>query len=194
MRLKHTVSKKHKNRTTHNTRRRNRHTSVGVRRQRIIPSDGLLSKNTKTKRKVRFSKVAGGGCGCESNSPVSKFFIGGNGGVTTNALLALPANNYYPLNDYSKDPNYLVVSSGQTGNFVRTGGSRRRKMETPTRRRNSQKPRTVKGGGFVSDASALLTPAISATMVGASSYGLGGTTWTPPPYTMYNSTNPPPSA
>jgi hypothetical protein len=190
MRLKHTVSKK--------TRK---------------------NKN-KSHKKVRSQKRRGGGCGCESSNTVGKFFIGGT--PTTNALLALPANNYYPLNDYSKDPNYLVVSSGQTGNFVKTGGKRRNHRFSRTNKRTGKHntitfdgkpslviPRTptkllrrfsgvltkrVSGGGYVSDATTLMTPAISATMVGASSYGLGGTSFTPPPYSMYSATNPPPSA
>jgi len=164
MRLKHTVSKK--NRKTRN----------------------------KTYKKVRFQKRRGGSCGCESSNPVGKFFIGGT--PTTNALLTLPANNYYPLNDYSKDPNYLVVSSGQTGNYVKTGGKRRKnKQLAKTNKRNGKnKRRSVKGGGYVSDVTALVSPAISATMVGANSFGLNGTSFTPPPFSMYSATNPPPSA
>ncbi len=191
MRLKHTVSKKHKKHRKNGSVRKTERSIHKVNSDGVRSTGGRLSsKNTKTKRKVHFSKVTGGGCGCESTSPMSKFFIGGSAGVTTNSLLALPANNYYPLNDYSKDPNYLVVSSGQTGNFVRAGGSRRKKMEKTTRRKSSQKTRTVKGGGYVSDATALFTPAISATMVGASSYGLGSTSLTPPQYSVSNTINP----
>ena len=162
MRLKYTVSKKHKN--NRKTRR-------------------------KSNKKVRFHKKRkGGGCGCESTNSVSKFFVGGNAGLTTNSLMALPANNYYQLNDYSKDPNYLVVSSGQTGNFVKTGGKRKHKR---TVKNNTKR---VSGGGYISGATALLSPAISATMVGANSYGLQGTSFSPPPYSMYSASNPPPSA
>jgi hypothetical protein len=109
--------------------------------------------------------------------------------------MALPANNYYPLNDYSKDPNYLVVSSGQTGNFVKTGGKRKHKRIAKTikgNRKNNTK--RVSGGGYISGATALLSPAISATMVGANSYGLEGTSFSPPQYSMYSASNPPPSA
>jgi hypothetical protein len=166
MRLKHTVSKTQ----TKNRKIRN-----------------------KSHKKVRFQKRRGGCSGCESSNQVGKFFIGGT--PTTNAVLALPANNYYPLNDYSKDPNYLVVSSGQTGNFVKAGGKRRNHRFRKTNKRTGKnKIKRVHGGGYVSDAAALMTPAISATMVGASSYGLGGTSFTPPPYSMYSATNPPPSA
>jgi hypothetical protein len=168
MRLKHTVSKKHKN---------NR------------------KSRGKSHKKVRSNKRRGGGCGCESTNPVSKFFVGGNTGGTTNALMALPANNYYPLNDYSKDPNYLVVGSGQTGNFVHSGGKRKHKRIAKTIKRNCKnKTKGVLGGGYINDATALFSPAISATMVGASSYGLAGTAFSPPQYSMYSATNPPPSA
>ena len=165
MRIKQTVSKKHKNN---------------------------CKSRGKSNKKARSNKRSGGGCGCESTNPVSKFFVGGNNGVTTNALLALPANNYYPLNDYSKDPNYLVVSAGQTGNFVRSGGTRRRRQMAKTNRRKGYGKH--KGGGSVSGVAALLTPAISATTVGAGSYGLGGASLSMPQYSMYSITNPPPSA
>lgn len=150
----------------------------------------------KSHRKIRSRKSSGGGCGCNSTSPISHFFVGGTGdstAATTNSLLALPANNYYPLNDYSKDPNYLVVSAGQTGNFVRSSGGGRSRRNKKGRKHN-HKTRSVKGGGYVTDAVSTLTPAVTATVVGANSYGLGGASFTPPPYSMYTATNPPPSA
>jgi hypothetical protein len=175
-----------------------------------------VSKNHK---KSSRNKRRGGGCGCESTSPVGKFFIGG---TNTNALMALPANNYYPLNDFAKDPNYLAVSSRQTGNFVHAGGKRRRKksacenaVATKERRgsrnnrrgftlvgyskkgkRNTRraKRRTIKGGGYVTDATSGLMPIVSNTVVGAASYGAGGAILTPPRYASYSDTNPPPIA
>ena len=153
----------------------------------------------KSHRKIRSRKSnKGGGCGCNSTYPISQFFVGGSTGGTTNSLLALPANHYYPLNDYSKDPNYLVVSSGQTSNFVRSSGGGRSRRKNKSRHTKSKqrnhKTRSVKGGGNVTDAVSVLTPAVSATVVGANSYGLGGASFTPPPYSMYTNTTNPPSA
>lgn len=152
MRLKHTVSKKYKINRKH---------------------------RGKSNKKVRSIK-RGGGCGCETVKPVSSFFIGGNG-MTTNSLLALPANNYYPLNDFSNDPNYLVVSSGQTGNFVRSGGTRRRQIAKTTRKKGVRKSKGIR---YI----------CNATKGGAFSYGLSDVSLTPPQYSMYSVTNPPPSA
>jgi hypothetical protein len=147
----------------------------------------------KSHRKIRSRKSSGGGCGCNSTSPISKFFVGGSTGATTNSLLALPANNYYPLNDYSKDPNYLVVSSGQTGNFVRSSGGGKSRRNKRGRKRD-HKTRATKGGGYITAAADSLKPVVSATVVGANSYGVGGMSLSPPPYSMYTNTTNPPSA
>lgn len=181
MRLKRAGSKKHKKtRNVHN-------------------------KSNRTMRSRSHKRSSGGGCGCESTSPISKFFIGGKvvpamhgGSVTTNALLALPASNYYPLNDYSKDPNYLVIASNQTGNFTHSGGKRRGNSVSNSGKRKHMfyraKTRSIKGGGYVSDATAVLMPAISNTVVGAASYGAGGAILNAPSYSPYSEVNPPPTA
>ena len=188
MRIKRSVSKNHKN-SRHTITYKGKPSPVIPRtpQRRLWLRYGVLTKSARTKRR-------GGGCGCESTSPVGKFFIGG---TNTNALFALPASNYYPLNDFSKDPNYLAVSSRQTGNFVHAGGKRRRKKSASKKgKRNTRraKRRTIKGGGYVSDATSALMPIVSNTVVGAASYGAGGAILTPPRYSSYSETNPPPTA
>ena len=137
-------------------------------------------------KRKKVQRRKGGGCGCASGA-TKPFFMGGKSrrnkakgvkGGFTNTLLGLPAQHYYPLNNYNSDPNHQVVDARLVGNYP-TGG-----LGSGTRRRR------VKGGSLMGNAISTLQMGASATLVGANDY-TPKQNYLQQPSVAYTSVNPP---
>jgi hypothetical protein len=150
------------------------------------------SKNHKRNNKTKMRLKKGGNCGCAGKG--TGLFLGGDSSAGTfrNTLLDLPSTNYYPLNKYDNDPNYGVIASRQTGNFVVGGGKRHRKTRrgvSQTHKRNKRR-----GGNLIGAGPGTLQSMVSNAVVGSNDYAPNNSQFFSTPYSMYSSVNPPPSA
>lgn len=134
-----------------------------------------MAKHTRSKKHVgcRSRKCKKGGC-------VGELACGFNGGqqrgggwfdgladqgpaVFPASFSDVPIRSFYPHNDFSNDPNYLVVGARNTAPFS-TGGKRRRK----TNRRKSKRRGQKGGAGFLNDWYSTYNPTPQSTVYSAS--------------------------
>jgi hypothetical protein len=156
----------------------------------------LSKKQRKTAHKRGGSGKRGGGCGCQNNVLMNpgSLFSGGNAVVLGNAqdLAQLSDKNYYPLNTENANPNYSVIASRQTDNFLVKGGKKQRNKSITRKSITSGKSKT-RGGKKTRGGSNILNNALSYTMVGANEYpGLNNSNnFFSQPYERYTVENPP---
>ena len=135
-------------------------------------------------RKKNQKRNKGGGCSC--------LFSGGNGAVVgpSPGFSQLSSQSYYPVNTFVNDPNYQVVDSRQTANFLsRGGGKTSRGSRKPKRVSKSRKIRGGSSSGTpVGNMIDNLKIASGLTVVGANEYGGSAPAL---PYTRYTIELPP---